>query len=72
MSHNRIDWTMLVGELRRMRAIGLSIEQCSERLGVNHMAVWQKCQALGINDRKSRGQYSGPAIVARDRARLRA
>jgi hypothetical protein len=54
---NRIIWTAdMVAELRKLRARGVPLYRCAERIGVGYSTAVYKARELGIAQRLNRGR----------------
>jgi hypothetical protein len=59
----RIVWTAdMLAELRKLRARGVPLYRCAERIGVSYPTAVYKARELGIAQRRNRGRTAGEII----------
>jgi hypothetical protein len=65
-----INWTAeMLAELRAMRARGVPLYRCAERVGVHYSSAVYKARELGIAQRCNRGRKPGEQVFAEELAR---
>lgn len=63
MARPKLEWTApMVGALREMRANGVPLFLCAERIGISYATTVHKARELGLAGRMSRGSTPGSQL----------